>query len=463
MDNDYAIILENVSKKYRLYRNKKDRMKEALHPMKKKYHTDFFAVNDISLNVKKGEILGILGMNGSGKSTALKMIADVIKPTSGRITSKGKIVPLLELGGGFNPEYSGMDNIYFYCSIIGISRKETERKLQQIIDFAEIGDFIYQPIKTYSSGMRARLGFAVSVNIDPDILILDEILSVGDELFRRKSFSKIEEFFKAGKTILFVSHAINSINQLCTRAIMLHKGKIVLDGPPKFITMNYQKFLFSKPHEKNKLLSFFNSPEIEESIKEFKELPAGGNVDQIHKNKEGSSSQKNETAKQKTSAQPYFIPNFESKTSSIIRNKELYIDDIRIETLAGTKVNSLVVNKQYFIKYNLTVKEDIDQIRFALTITNEKSVVISFSAYPDLDSYKNVNLKKGNKLEIKWKFKCLLNKGNHYLNLTLRGIDKDYPILFKGRDLLVFKVLKDEVNDWGGVFNSHFSFQTKLP
>lgn len=222
---DIVISLKGISKKYNLYNNKLDRLKESLHPRRKQYHRDFYALKNINLEVKRGEVLGIIGKNGSGKSTLLKIISNILTPTSGIVEIKGKVVALLELGAGFNPEFSGMENIYFYCSLLGFDRKQTDEIVDEIIGFAELGDYINQPVKTYSSGMKARLGFAVSVNVDPDILILDEVLAVGDELFRRKCYARMESFFKGGKTILFVSHEANSINELCSRAILLDRGR----------------------------------------------------------------------------------------------------------------------------------------------------------------------------------------------------------------------------------------------
>jgi lipopolysaccharide transport system ATP-binding protein len=253
LETDTAIKVSGVSKVYNLYRNKKDRLKEALHPRRKKYHKEFFALKNIDLEVKKGEILGIVGKNGSGKSTFLKTIAGVLTPTTGTVEKYGKIIPLLELGAGFNPQFTGMENIYFYCSLLGYRKEDIDNMLDEILDFAEIGDFIHQPIKTYSSGMKARLAFAVSVNVVPDILILDEVLSVGDVLFRRKCFARMEQFFKGGKTILFVSHDTNSVNQLCTRAVLLDGGEILLDANPKTVTMYYEKMLFAKSENAQKI------------------------------------------------------------------------------------------------------------------------------------------------------------------------------------------------------------------
>jgi len=186
MDSNIAISLSNVTKYYKIYENPKDRFREAISFSNKNFHRKFYATSDISLEVKKGEILGIVGKNGSGKSTLLKLISSVLTPDKGSIKINGKVSALLELGSGFNPEFTGMQNIYFYGTILGFSKKEMETKIKDIISFADIGDFINQPLKTYSSGMKARLGFSVAIHIEPEILILDEVLSVGDIHFKRK-------------------------------------------------------------------------------------------------------------------------------------------------------------------------------------------------------------------------------------------------------------------------------------
>ncbi len=246
MNKQFVIEVNNVSKKYKLYKSKKHRAIEALIPRINKFHTDFYSLKDFNLKVNQGEIIGVIGRNGSGKSTLMKLIAGVTVPTSGTIRVKGKIVPLLELGSGFHPEFTGYENIYFYTAILGYPKKLINTKIKEIIDFADVGAFIDQPVKNYSSGMKSRLAFAVSVNIDPDILILDEVLSVGDGEFREKSYQKIREFFDRKKTILYVSHSLNSIKDLCSRAILIEKGELIMDDLPEKVIPVYQDVLAGK-------------------------------------------------------------------------------------------------------------------------------------------------------------------------------------------------------------------------
>lgn len=243
MDKNTVIEIQALTKKYRLYKKKSHRARESLFPFFGKLHTEFYALKNINLTVKKSEIVGILGRNGSGKSTLLKSIAGILTPTSGKVIVKGAVVPLLELGSGFHPEFTGRENIYFYTSLLGIEKKHIESKIDQIIEFADIGQFIDQEFRTYSSGMKARLAFSVSVNIDPEILILDEVLSVGDAVFKKKSYEKIKGFFEAGKTILYVSHSLDTIKSLCSRAIILDQGEKILDGDTDFVIGQYNQLI----------------------------------------------------------------------------------------------------------------------------------------------------------------------------------------------------------------------------
>lgn len=243
MEKEIVISVENLNKDYRLYDNKIDRLKEAMNPLKKSYHQVYHALNDVSFQVGRGETVGIIGTNGSGKSTILKIITGVLTPSSGNVQINGRISALLELGAGFNMEYTGIQNIYLNGTMIGFTKEEIEKRMDDILEFADIGDFVHQPVKTYSSGMFVRLAFAVAINIDPEILIVDEALSVGDVFFQAKCYRKFEEFKKQGKTILFVSHDLGSISKYCDRVVLLNKGTKVAEGKPKQIVDMYKKIL----------------------------------------------------------------------------------------------------------------------------------------------------------------------------------------------------------------------------
>lgn len=244
--SDIAIRVDNVSKLYKLYNKPSDRFKEAMGFSKQKRYKEHYALSNVSFDVSKGETVGIIGTNGSGKSTILKIITGVLSATSGKVDVEGRISALLELGAGFNPEYTGMENIYLNGTMMGYSREEVDGKVQSILDFADIGDFINQPVKTYSSGMFVRLAFAVAINIDPEILIVDEALSVGDVFFQSKCYHKFDEFKKAGKTILMVSHDLGSVAKYCDKVVLLNKGEKMAEGQPKEIIDLYKQVLVSQ-------------------------------------------------------------------------------------------------------------------------------------------------------------------------------------------------------------------------
>ena len=239
MNDQIAIKVENLTKIYKLYEDPIDRMKESLHWRGKKYHKDFYALNDLNFEIKKGETVGIIGKNGSGKSTLLKIITGVLSPTAGKVIVNGRVSALLELGAGFNPEYTGIENIYFQGNLMGYEQEEIDSKLKEILEFADIGDFINQPVKMYSSGMFARLAFAVAINVEPDILIVDEALSVGDAKFQNKCLTKIKTLQDSGVTVLFVSHSTSQINSICSSAIWVSSGNLVAEGSAQDVTSLY--------------------------------------------------------------------------------------------------------------------------------------------------------------------------------------------------------------------------------
>ncbi|MEO5360385.1 MAG: ABC transporter ATP-binding protein [Nitrospirota bacterium] len=245
-----------LTKVYKLYKRAVDRLKEALNPFNKRYHEDFYALRDVSFKAIKGRTVGIIGKNGAGKSTLLQILTGVLTPTSGVLTKCGRLSALLELGAGFNPELTGIENIYFNGTIMGYSRTEIDERLGEIIAFADIGEFIHQPVKTYSSGMFVRLAFAVSVSVEPDILIIDEALSVGDIRFQIKCFRKITDFKNSGKCIILVSHDIGAIKRLCDSVIWLRDGQVYLNGDPEYVCKEYMSYMFydgSSTENKNAL------------------------------------------------------------------------------------------------------------------------------------------------------------------------------------------------------------------
>lgn len=335
---------------------------------------------------------------------------------------------------------------------MGLTNKQTDAILDDILEFAEIGTFINQPVKNYSSGMKARLAFAVSVNIDPDILIIDEVLAVGDELFRRKSFAKIEEFFKAGKTILFVSHTIQNVNQLCSRAIMLHNGRIVLDGPTKFVTMNYQKFIFTKPFEQESL------------ILDFERMKPAGDFSTLPRAYTPIQNQHEQVLPGKAidghTFTDYYVENYIPKSTVITKNADIEIQDIKIETVEGRKVNHLVPGRKYTISYDIHFNEEVAPVNFGIGIHTEQGVPVTWKIYPGSKSFILIDRSVSEWRTAKWTFLCTLIPDVYFLGMAIRIQGNDGPcVIFKGSDIFAFKVqgLKDV--DMGGYFDAAFQVE----
>ena len=243
MEEKTMVSVEQVGVKFHLSEQKVDNLKEYIIRILKRQmrYKEFWALKDVSFDIKRGERVAILGLNGAGKSTLLKVIAGVLKATEGAVSRSGVLVPLLELGAGFDPQYTGAENIFLYGAMLGYPKAFLKEKYDEIVEFSELGDFIHVPVKNYSSGMRARLGFSIATMVEPDILILDEVLSVGDVKFRKKSEARIKDMFDKGITVLFVSHNLQQVRSLCTRAIWLEKGHVVEDGPVETVSGHFEK------------------------------------------------------------------------------------------------------------------------------------------------------------------------------------------------------------------------------
>jgi lipopolysaccharide transport system ATP-binding protein len=455
---DSAIKVSSLSKIYRLYASPHDRLKEALHPLRKKFHRDFYALRNVCFDIEKGETVGIIGQNGSGKSTLLSTIAGVLTPSSGTIEIFGKVSSLLELGTGFNPELTGIQNIYFNGAIQGFQRKEIDSKLDEIISFAEIGEFIHQPVKVYSSGMYVRLAFAMVVCIEPEILIIDEALAVGDELFRRKCYAKMEEFIKGNKTILFVSHDIQSVNQLCTRALFLNQGELLLDGPTKMVTAQYERYLFTKPEMKQAVKEEIILINHDKILKEatYKEIE-NKNEHSILNEQSADESEKVDQAAityavDLAKSKAYFVPDLVSKTRVEYRNFDVDIHDVHIATPDGEIVNVLLSGEKYFYRYSVTFNMDAEDVAFGMMIKTEKGMDIcgANSAEPDILLKKVL---KGNRYKVSWAFQCNLLHGNYFINAGVSShSDKNFRFLNRIVDAIMFKVQRNDKNIFGIIY-----------
>lgn len=398
--DEIAIRIDNVSKLYKLYDKPMDRLKESLGFSRKKRYKEHYALSNVSFDVRKGETVGIIGTNGAGKSTILKIITGVLNPTSGNVEINGRISALLELGAGFNMEYTGIENIYLNGTMIGFSREEISQKLNDILAFADIGDFVYQPVKTYSSGMFVRLAFAVAINIEPEILIVDEALSVGDVFFQAKCFHKFEEFKEQGKTILFVSHDMSSIQRYCDRVILLNKGTKVAEDNSKIVIDLYKKLLVSPKDETAGLPETRAEAELE---------PEG-------------------EWKANFAVNPDYIEYGEKKAEII---------DFAIVNEMGSFSNIVEEGKDFSVRMRIRFQEDITDPIFAFTVKNVRGVEIAGTN----TMYENVNLgtcHAGEEKQVEFRQRAMLAAGEYLLSFGCTG--------YSGVDFVVFHRLYDVVS-----------------
>ncbi len=361
--NKEVITVQNLTKMYKLYDNPMDRVKEALSARGRKRYKEHYALRDINFTVRQGETVGIIGTNGSGKSTILKIITGVLSPTEGSVRVDGRISALLELGAGFNPDYSGIENIYLNGTMLGFSRDEMTEKLDEIIEFADIGDFINQPVKTYSSGMFVRLAFAVAINIDPEVLIVDEALSVGDVFFQAKCFRKFEEFKANNKTILFVSHDLGSINKYCDRAILLNKGHVVEEGTPKEIIDIYKKILVNQYDEEAE-----QSQEEGQTDKGPEEAGESGAVPEASAVSDPDDNVSDHEEPEQADA-VLWKSRFNVNPSIVeYGDKKAEIIDFCMLDASGIITNSIEKDKEFRIKMKILFHDTIEEPIFAYTI-----------------------------------------------------------------------------------------------
>jgi ABC-type polysaccharide/polyol phosphate transport system ATPase subunit len=431
-----AIKVHNLSKIYKLYPDHKARMKEALHPTRKKYHKNFFALNKVSFEAKKGEVLGIIGKNGSGKSTLLKVISGLLAPSGGSVTVNGSVSALIELGAGFNPEFSGFENIYFYGSVLGFSKDEMDERIDDILDFADIGEFIHQPLRVYSSGMRARLAFAVATEINADILIIDEVLAVGDVIFQRKCYARIQNMFKDGKTVIFVSHQRNSIVTLCNDAILLDNGKLLLKDEASKVVKEYEKLC-------NK-----------------KYLAAASERSEIKLNSSAENDQEIQN-KRRNDDELLFDHSLIDKDIIFYKKANISLRNFAVNNREGHKVNILKSGKTYVIKASFTFGEAVNDIIFALRIKNIQGLVMTWIGYP-FDKKAFLSFNKNDQFNLELEFDCNLFEGTYSVDIGLQSYQKGEIFQhFSVNNLYLFQIRRDpKINGFGPV-NLNFRCKTE--
>lgn len=400
-----AINIIDLHKNYRIYDQASDRLKEALHPFKKRYHRSFSALKSLSIQINRGESVAIVGKNGSGKSTLLKIITGVVTPSSGKVEVNGKIAAILELGSGFNPEMTGLENIYLNSTLNGLSRSEINQQLQSIIDFAELGDFIKQPVKTYSSGMRARLAFSVSIHVQPDILIVDEALSVGDAAFARKCFARMEQIRASGATIIFVSHSMSSVVSLCSRAIWINQGELVLDGEPKPVTDLYLKYVGNNHINRQEISEQFfnllhNSPE---------DIQASQHTDQT-----------NNTIAQGRPLVELYNPNLISKSVLTYEEKGGRVSQLKILSMDGRQVNTLLQGRNYTYSYQVELDKYHSKLNCGFAFKTLQGIVACGGGIR-VEPTRNVR-----SFMVHIEFTCLLHEGTYFLNAGIKDWEGNF-------------------------------------
>ena len=422
MKKDVAIEVKNLSKVYKLYEKPMDRVKDSFGLAGDKVFKKHIALNDVNLTVKKGETVGIIGTNGSGKSTILKIITGVLTPTSGEVNVDGHISALLELGAGFNMEYNGIDNIYLM--MIGFSEEEIEKKMDAILEFADIGDYVYQPVKTYSSGMFVRLAFAVAINIDPEILIVDEALSVGDVFFQAKCYHKFEEFKEQGKTILFVSHDLSSISKYCDRAVLLNKGVLLGEGTPKKMIDIYKQVLVGQyPLPSSDTSNLLDDADIRKAAEE------------ADKKADAKASNKKDEKPKDASLNPDALEYGDG--SATITN--YYVTDSK-----GIRSASIIKGTEFTIHMEVEFNEDIAAPIFAFTFKNILGIEITGTNSMVEKAFLEP-VKKGDKKEITFTQKMSLQGGEYLLSFGVTGFEQnDFTVYHRLYDVLNITVVSDK-------------------
>jgi lipopolysaccharide transport system ATP-binding protein len=459
--DEISISVAGLGKRYEIYAKPADRLKQMVLPRLQRairrppraYFKEFWALRDVNFEVKRGETVGIVGRNGSGKSTLLQMICGTLTPTLGQIGVNGRIAALLELGAGFNPEFTGKENVRLSGLLYGLSDEELRDRYQAILDFAEIGEFIDQPVKTYSSGMYVRLAFAVAINVSPDILVVDEALSVGDEAFQRKCFARIETIRRNGATVLFVSHAASTVIELCDRALLLDHGELLTAGTPKFVVSRYQKILYS-PAEK------YDS--IRAAIRDEKESDIALLMDEVAAPGDNSPDAPGEgdsavggaggdeadvgvtpVVEESDRDGAYYEEGLAPKSTLRYDAAGAHIVDPHIETLDGRRVNILQTTRDYVYAYKVAFEEDAEAVRCGMLIKTVTGLELAgcITSWHG-DSLPHVS--GGTELEVRFRFPCLFASGAYFLNAGVQGrLGEEHIYLDRWIDGAMFKVIHE--------------------
>jgi lipopolysaccharide transport system ATP-binding protein len=457
-DENIAIKVSNLSKCYHVYDQPHDRLKQSFYPSlqrllskpPRRYFREFWALKDVSFEVGKGETVGIIGRNGSGKSTLLQLICGTLEPTAGAVETRGRVAALLELGAGFNPEFTGRENVYMNATVLGLSQKEIHSRFDDIAAFADIGDFIEQPVKHYSSGMYARLAFAVAINVDPSILIVDEALAVGDEPFQRKCFARIEEIKRKGGTILFVSHSSNAIVDLCDRAVLLYNGERLFTGEPKKAVSWYQKLMNATSDRSAEICTDINREDEAMGVNSGVTGPMdirprnGLLTNYAGKDLEGCSTGIELNSEERASYDASLV----SKSIISYESNGAIISNPRILTQDGRIVNCLVNGERYQFCYDVVFNKNCVSVRFYNLIKTVTGTELGGGTYP-LPSEEGNEFAADEKLTMGFEFECMLNAGTYFFNCGVGG--HGGQSLHRIIDALPFRVLAKKMGHSFGV------------
>jgi lipopolysaccharide transport system ATP-binding protein len=435
-----AIRIAELGKCYQIYARPQDRLKQSLFPRLRRlfgqapssYYHEFWALRDVSFDVHKGETVGIVGCNGSGKSTLLQIIAGTLTPTLGSVEVRGRVAALLELGAGFNPEFTGRENVYLNGGILGLTPQEVGERFAAIAAFADIGEFMEQPVKTYSSGMVVRLGFAVAINVDPEILIIDEALAVGDERFQRKCFSRIETIKSNGATILFVSHSGTAVVELCDQAVLLDGGERLAKGFPKQIVGRYQKLLYA-PAEKR--------ADIRQEIIDQDRALDAGQPDRLATASSRDSEPSHVMAEEVIES---FDPELQPTSTISYEAHDVCIENPKILTLGGQRVNNLVMGRTYRYCYAVQFDRGATGVRFGMLIKTISGLELGGSASAASIAEAIPFIQGGSEYAVEFRFTCSLNPGVYFLNAGVVGLrDGSETYLHRLLDGAMFRVLPE--------------------
>lgn len=432
MSNATAISLHQISKVFKLYSRPVDRLKE-IFISKKNYAKAFWALQDVSLEIPKGQTWGIVGRNGAGKSTLLKIITGTLRPTSGTIAVNGRIAALLELGSGFNPEFTGSQNIFFNGRILGLSQSEIEARFDAIAAFANIGDFLNQPVKTYSSGMRARLAFAVASSLDPDILIVDEVLAVGDAAFKRKCFARMETIREQGCTILFVSHSTATVVELCDHAVLIDAGTRLLTADTKTVTNYYQRLIYAPADQVQAIRNEIQQIDASGTPSILPTAPAPAVTTTLPT--QGPPPQSN------TRTEDYFDPNLKPQSTVAYAPNGAKITNPRILNMAGEQVNILQSRQTYEYHYDVLITQPATKVRCGMLIKTVKGIELGGMTTHRLPEEGLEHVYPGMCLKAKFQFRTLLNPGTYFINAGVSGwVSDKREHLHRILDVIMFRI-----------------------